>query len=134
MSFFRTINPGTLGKPRGFSHGLLSPPGHRVLFIAGQTAADERGRVIDSGFAAQFAVALARTIAVLEEAGGRAEHIGRMTVYVTDMDAYRDARPALGEIWTRRMGTHYPAMALVEVQRLVDVDAIVEIEATAMIP
>jgi enamine deaminase RidA (YjgF/YER057c/UK114 family) len=67
-------------------------------------------------------------------AGGRPEHVGRMTIFVTDLDAYRESRPALGETWTRLMGNHYPAIALVEVKRLFDADATVEIEATAVIP
>ena len=65
--------------------------------------------------------------------GGDATSIGRMTVFVTDLDAYRQSRKAIGEIWRARMGRHYPAMALVEVSRLVDPRGKVEIEATAVI-
>jgi enamine deaminase RidA (YjgF/YER057c/UK114 family) len=128
------INPNALGQPRGFSHGILAPPGGRILFIAGQTAADGGGRVVDRGFAAQFETALARAMAVLTEAGGRPEHVARMTVYVTDMEAYRSSRARLGEVWTRHMGRWYPAMALVAVSGLVDPDAAVEIEMTAVVP
>lgn len=128
MSGFTAINPPELGAPRGFSHGLLAPEGWRVLFVAGQTAASERG------FAAQFAAALDKTIAVVRTAGGRPEHIGRMTVYVTDLDAYLASRAALRDQWRERMGNHYPAMALVGVTRLVEPGAIVEIEAIAMLP
>jgi len=132
--FFDTVNPASLGKPRGFSHGLLAPPGARLLFVAGQTAADAQGRVPEPGFAVQFDQALARVLTVVEEAGGTAANVARMTVFVTDLDAYLATRPALRDIWTRRMGSHYPAMALVEVKRLVDEGASVEIEATAVIP
>ena len=128
------INPGALGTPRGWSHGILAPAGGRVLFVAGQTAADADGRVADRGFIAQFDTALARALAVLSEAGGRPEHVGRMTIYVTDMEAYRASRSRLGEVWKRHMGRWYPAMALVAVSALVDPDAAVEIEMTAVVP
>lgn len=134
MNPFTTVNPPILGPPRGFSHGLLATAGSRVLFVAGQTAADAEGRVIDGAFVAQFEVALTRVLTVVATAGGKAENVGRMTIFVTDIDAYLANRPALGEIWKRLMGDHYPAMALVEVKRLVDEDAEVEIEATAVLP
>lgn len=134
MSAITRINPPELGVPRGFSHGVLAPEGSRVLFVAGQTAADAGGQVPDRGFVAQFVASLEKTLAVVRAAGGRPEHIGRMTVYVTDLDAYLESRPALKHKWRERMGDHYPAMALVGVTRLVDADATVEIEATAMIP
>ena len=129
----QVINPGSLGAPRGFSHGLLAPPGARLLFVAGQTAADAEGVVSSSEFAAQFDAALGRVLTVVREAGGTPAHVARMTVFVSDLDAYLASRPVLRDVWTRRMGTHYPAMALVEVNRLVDRGALVEIEATAVI-
>jgi enamine deaminase RidA (YjgF/YER057c/UK114 family) len=131
---FTLVNPPVLGSPRGFSHGLLAPAGSRLLFVAGQTAADSEGRIGETGFVPQFEAALTRVLTVVATAGGRPEHVGRMTIFVTDLDAYLESRAALGETWTRLMGTHYPAMALVEVKRLVDIDATVEIEATAVIP
>jgi enamine deaminase RidA (YjgF/YER057c/UK114 family) len=131
---FTTVNPPVLGRPRGFSHGLLATAGSRLLFVAGQTAADADGRIAETGFVPQFEVALTRVLTVVATAGGKPEHVGRMTVYVTDMDAYRESRPALRETWSRLMGDHYPAMALVEVKRLLDAEATVEIEATAVIP
>ena len=134
MNPFTTVNPPVLGAPRGFSHGLLAPAGSRLLFVAGQTAADEQGHVADGAFAAQFEAALTRVLTVVATAGGRPEHVARMTIFATDLDAYLESRHALGEIWKRLMGAHYPAMALVEVKRLVDADATVEIEATAVIP
>ena len=131
---FEVVNPPALGTPRGFSHGLLAPPGSRLLFVAGQTAADANGRVVDRRFTAQFDAALARALAVVEAAGGTPADVARMTVFVTDLDAYLSNRETLGGVWKRRMGAHYPAMALVEVKRLVDAEATVEIEATAVIP
>ncbi len=134
MSHFITINPPELGPPRGFSHGLLAPEGGRILFVAGQTAADPSGQVADRAFAAQFVTSLEKTLSVVRAAGGGPEHIGRMTVYVTDMDAYLESRKILRETWRERMGDHYPAMALVQVTRLADPGATVEIEATAVVP
>jgi enamine deaminase RidA (YjgF/YER057c/UK114 family) len=134
MSVFDPVNPPALGRPRGYTNGLLAPPGSRVLFIAGQTAADGNGQVPRRSFEDQFESALEKTLTVLRAAGGRPEHVARMTVYVTDMDAYRRSRACLGRIWRARMGAHYPAMALLGVTELVDPDATVEIEATAVIP
>ena len=134
MSVFDIINPSALGKPRGFSHGLLAPPGARLLFVAGQTAADAEGRVGGRTFAQQFDECLARVLAVVDSAGGTPAHVARMTVFVTRLDEYMASREMLGTVWRRRMGAHYPAMALVEVTRLVDEGAMVEIEATAAIP
>ena len=85
-------------------------------------------------FTAQFDAALGRVLTVVQEAGGTPADVARMTVFVSDLDAYLASRRLLRDIWTRRMGTHYPAMALVEVRRLVDAGAAVEIEATAVIP
>ncbi len=134
MHVFDEINPPTLGTPRGFNHGLVVQPGWGLLFVAGQTAATVEGEVHDRTFVGQFAEALDKTLAVVRAAGGAAEHIVRMTVYVTDMEAYRASRPSLNTVWRDRMGRHYPAMALVAVTELVDRDATVEIEATAALP
>jgi enamine deaminase RidA (YjgF/YER057c/UK114 family) len=128
------INPAALGEPRGWSNGILAPIGGRLLFVAGQTAAEANGEVTDKGFVAQFDIALGKALAVLTAAGGGPEHVGRVTTYVTDMEAYRVSRARLSEVWKRHMGTWYPAMALVEVSRLVDHDASVEIEMTAVLP
>ena len=125
---FDIINPVPLGRPSGWNHGLLAPADGRVLFVAGQAAADAGGLV------QQWDEALARVVTVVRAAGGSPEHIGRMTIYVTDRAGYLAARQALGEVHRRHMGKHYPAMALVEVRALVDEGALVEIEATAVIP
>ena len=133
-AFFDAITPASLGRPSGYSQGLLAPAGGRVLFVAGQTAPAFQAESAADTFQAQFEATLARMLAVVEDAGGTAQHIGRMTVYVTSMAAYTTSRPALGAIWRRRMGAHYPAMAVVEVTRLFDPAAVVEIEATAVLP
>ena len=133
MNPFTAVNPPVLGQPRSFSHGLLAAAGSRVLFVAAQTAADAEGRIPDAELAPQFEAALTRVLTVVATAGGRPEHVGRMTVYVTDLDAYRTSRPALAEIGSRLMGDHYPTVTIVEVRRLLEAAAVVEIEATAVI-
>ncbi len=130
---FAIINPEELGAPRGWNHGLLAQPGGRTLFIAGQTARDGSGKVPAADFVSQFDRALGNVLAVLHQAGGEPGDIGRFTIYVTDMSQYRAGLKPLGEVYRLRMGTHYPAMALVEVKSLVDAGALVEIEATAVL-
>jgi NAD(P)-dependent dehydrogenase (short-subunit alcohol dehydrogenase family)/enamine deaminase RidA (YjgF/YER057c/UK114 family) len=127
------INPEELGAPRGWNNGMLSQAGGRMLFIAGQTARDGSGQVLAADFVAQFDRALGNVLAVLRQAGGEPGDIGRFTIYVTDMAQYRISLKPLGEVYRRRMGTHFPAMALVEVMSLVDPQAVVEIEATAVL-
>jgi NAD(P)-dependent dehydrogenase (short-subunit alcohol dehydrogenase family)/enamine deaminase RidA (YjgF/YER057c/UK114 family) len=127
------INPAELGAPRGWNNGMLGRPGGRTLFIAGQTARDASGRVAGADFVTQFDRALGNVLAVLREAGGEPGDVGRLTIYVTDMAQYRGSLKPLGEAYRRRMVGHYPAMALVEVRSLVDPQAVVEIEATAIL-
>ena len=129
---WESFNPR--GRPSGWTDGLVAPQGGRIMFVAGQTARDASGKVPPSDMAAQFRQALANVIEVVTAAGGGAVDIGRMTVYVTDLPAYRAARPALAGAWKELMGKHYPAMALLEVKGLVDENAVVEIEATAVLP
>ena len=131
---FRIINPESLAKPRGWNHGLLARAGGRVLFVAGQTATDRSGQVTATGLVEQWARALENVLAVVRASGGSAEDIGRLTVYVTDRQAYLSSLQRLGEVHRQLMGRHYPAMALVEVKSLVDPSAVVEIEATAVVP
>ena len=126
------INPR--GQPKGWNDGLLSPAGGRLLFVAGQTASDASGTVQPNDFVTQFRLALTNSLAVVAAAGGRPTDIGRMTVYVLDMEGYRDARKALGAVWQELMGRHYPAMALVEVSALLDEHALLEMETTAVVP
>ena len=131
---FEILNPPPLGTPRGWNHGLLAPRGGRLLFIAGQVGLDPSQAQAPPGFVEQFAHALDRVLTVIRAAGGGPADLARMTVFVTDLAAYRGSLPALGEAWRARFGKHYPAMALVEVRGLVDRGALVEIEATAVVP
>jgi len=131
---YEIINPEDLGAPKGWSNGMLAPRNGRLLFVAGQAPSDATGAVEAADFVTQFSLALARAIRVVEEAGGGVEHIGRLTIFVTDIEAYRSSLRPLGEAYRELMGRHFPAMALVEVSRMVDDDATVEIETTAVIP
>jgi enamine deaminase RidA (YjgF/YER057c/UK114 family) len=130
---FAIVNPEELGAPRGWNNGMLARSAGRTLFIAGQTARDGTGRVPPADFVAQFDQALGNVLTVLRQAGGVPSDLGRFTIYVADIAQYRASLKPLGEAYRRRMGTHYPAMALVEVKALVDPQAMVEIEATAML-
>jgi enamine deaminase RidA (YjgF/YER057c/UK114 family) len=131
---FAIVNPPALGRPSGWNNGLLAPAGGRLLFVAGQAAADATGAVPPASFTDQWDRALARVVEVVRAAGGAPEHIARLTVYVTDRAAYLASRKPLGEIHRRHLGRHYPAMALVAVQALVDPNALLEMEATAVLP
>lgn len=131
---FQIFNPDGMAEPRGWNNGMLGPPAGRVLFIAGQPGLGENGRVVEGGLVAQWEQALDNVLAVLRAAGGEPEQIGRMTIYATERTAYMEARKPLGAVWRRLLGRHYPAMALVFVSDLVDEGALVEIEATALLP
>ena len=130
---FTVVNPEELGAPRGWNNGMLAPREGRVLFVAGQTARDGSGQVGETDFVTQFDRSLGNALAVVRAAGGEAADVGRLTIYVTDVAQYRASLKPLGEVYRRRMGKHYPAMALVEVAALVDPRALVEIEATAVV-
>ncbi len=134
MTALQPVNPESLGRPRGYSNGMLAPAGGRLLFVAGQIAWDSAQRLVGPGFVEQFAQALANVLAVVREAGGGAEHLARLTVYVTDRREYLADLPAVGAAYRGVLGRHFPAMALVEVQGLLEPGAKVEIEATAVLP
>ena len=134
---FRIVNPPALGSPRGWNNGMLAPEGGRVLFVAGQIGVgDGMGEEAEAGprLAGQFGAALANVVRVVEAVGGRVADVGRLTIFVTDMDAYRRSLPEIGAAYRAVFGKHFPAMALVAVTELVDRRAVVEVEATAVIP
>jgi enamine deaminase RidA (YjgF/YER057c/UK114 family) len=127
------VNPETLPKPRGYTHGMVMPQTGRVLFIAGQIGCDGGGRLVSDRFVEQFDRALGNVLVVLAEAGGQPSCIGKLTIFVTDMPAYLAARPEVGDVYRRHMGRHYPAMSLVGVSSLVNPAALVEIEGFAVV-
>jgi enamine deaminase RidA (YjgF/YER057c/UK114 family) len=116
-------------RPKGYSNGVVSTL--PTLFVAGQVGWNAEERFESPELAPQFAQALDNVLAVVRAAGGAPESVVRMTIYVTDLAAYKAATPALGPIWRARFGRHFPAMALVGVAGLVEDGALVEIEATA---
>lgn len=127
----KAVNPDGLAAPRGYSHGMLR--GGRVLFVAGQIGWNAEGRMVSDRFVDQFDQALANIVTVVVAAGGTAEAVGRLAIYVVDKTEYLAAQREIGERYRARMGTHYPAMTLVEVKSLLEPGARVEIEATAVI-
>ena len=128
----KKINPDGWPEPRGYSNGIVAEG--RILAIGGQVGWTAEQVFEAKDFVGQFDQTLANVCAILDAAGGRPEHVVRMTVFVTDLDAYRSNLRALGPIWKTHMGRWYPAMALVGVTGLVEPEAMVEIETTAVLP
>ncbi len=130
----RYVNPSAVARPRGYSNGVAyGPAGASVLFLAGQIAWDAAGRIVSDRFEDQFDQALANLIAVVTDAGGTPESIGKLTIFVVDCAQYLAARKEIGERYRRRMGRHFPAMTLVEVRALLEPGALVEIEGIAWV-
>ena len=129
----KSINPKSLGRPRGYSNGQLVSPDARLLFIAGQIGWDEEQRLVSDDFVEQFDRALRNVLAVVLEAGGAPGGVARLVVYVTDKREYLARTEEIGERWRALMGRHYPTMALVEVKGLLEDGAKVEIEGTAVL-
>jgi enamine deaminase RidA (YjgF/YER057c/UK114 family) len=125
--------PEGWAKPVGYANGIAVDAG-RIVFIAGQVGWDAQQKFQSEDVAPQFDQALANVVAVLAKAGGRPEHICRMTAYCCDKPAYLAARRELGAIWRRHMGAHYPAMSMIFVVDLLDNPGKIELEATAVVP
>ena len=130
---FKLINPESLGPPRGYSNGVLTDAGGRLLFVAGQVGWDKEQTIVSEDFVEQFDRALANVIAVVTEAGGSPDQIARLVLYVTDKTEYQRNVKEIGKSYRTRMGKHFPAMVLVEVKGLLDDKAKVEIEAVAVL-
>ena len=130
---FKLINPESLGTPRGYSNGVLTDAGGRLLFVAGQIGWDEKQAIVSDDFVAQFDRALASVVAVVTAAGGSPEQIARLVIYVTNKQEYIDRREEVGQSYRAWLGKHFPAMVLVEVKSLLDDKAKVEIEAIAVL-
>jgi enamine deaminase RidA (YjgF/YER057c/UK114 family) len=129
----KTLLPEGWSPPIGYANGIAAEPG-QVVFIAGQIGWDAQQRFHSEDLAPQFEQALLNVLAVLREAGGKPEHVCRITAYCCDRPAYLAARRELGGIWRRHMGTHYPAMSMIFVSDLLDHPAKIELEATAVVP
>ena len=131
---FTVINPKSLGTPSGYSNGLLTDAGGKILFIAGQIAWDEKQKIVSNDFVEQFDKALENVLTVLNAAGGAATNIVRLVIYVTNKIEYLERPGEVGERYRKHMGKHFPAMVLVQVAGLVHDAAKVEIEGMAVIP
>jgi len=130
---FTFINPESSGKPSGYSNGVLTEPGGRLLFIGGQIGWDEHQEIVSDDFVTQFDQALRNVITIVTGAGGQARQIARLIIYVTSMQEYKERTREIGERYRALMGRHFPAMALVEVKGLLDDNAKVEIEGVAVL-
>jgi enamine deaminase RidA (YjgF/YER057c/UK114 family) len=130
----KPINPESLGAPRGYANGIIADSGDRLLFVAGQIGWNEHQALVSNDFAAQFDQALANVMTVVAAAGGTAENVARLVIYVTNKNEYQGHLREVGERYRARMGKHFPAMVLVEVKSLLDDAAKVEIEAIAVLP
>jgi enamine deaminase RidA (YjgF/YER057c/UK114 family) len=129
----QTLLPEGWAKPIGYANAIVADGG-RLVFVAGQVGWDAQQRFASEDIVPQFDQALANIVAILAEAGGRPEHIVRMTAYCCDKPAYLAARRELGAVWKRRMGNHYPAMSMIFVVDLLDNPGKIELEATAVVP
>ena len=127
----KVINPQDLATPRGYNHGVVAEG--RLLFVAGQVGWNAAGEIVSANLVDQFDRALKNVLKVVAAAGGRADSIARLTIYVVDKAEYVEFRRDIGERYRAIMGKHYPAMTLVEVKSLLEPAARVEIEATAVI-
>jgi enamine deaminase RidA (YjgF/YER057c/UK114 family) len=127
------INPAELSPPTGFSHAVTATGG-QLVFLAGQTALDQDGKVVGDTLPAQFRRALTNLFTALVAAGGSPTDLARLTVYATDIADYRECAPELGRIWREMAGRDYPAMAVIGVVRLWDEEAMVELDGIAVLP
>jgi len=127
------ILPEGWKRPIGYSNAIESKPG-RLLFVAGQVGWTEEEVFESEEIAPQFEQALKNILAIVTAAGGKPEHICRITAFCIDKPAYLKARPELGAIWRKLMGKHFPAMSMIFVADLLDTPGKIELEATAVIP
>jgi enamine deaminase RidA (YjgF/YER057c/UK114 family) len=124
-------NPETLPPPMGFSHAVIAQAG-RTVYLAGQTAQQPDGTVVGATLAEQFDVAAGNVVKALEAAGAHPQDLVSMQIFVTDVAEYQRTSKQIGDAYRRHFGRHYPAMALLEVRRLFDPAAKVELVCVAV--
>ena len=127
----QVLQPSGWPQPKGYANGVMAEG--RLVVTGGVVGWDVAGRFAD-GFVAQVRQTLENILVILAEGGARPDHLVRLTWYVVDMDEYVSNLKALGKVYREVVGAHYPSMALVQVVRLVEPSARVEIEATAVVP
>ena len=128
----KILQPPGWARAKGFSNGITASG--QLVFIAGQVGWTGEGRWEARDFAGQFRQAIKNILEVLAQANGKPEHIVRLTWYVLDKREYMNSLKAVGEAYRELMGRHYPTMAVVQVSGLVEEEARLEIEATAVVP
>jgi enamine deaminase RidA (YjgF/YER057c/UK114 family) len=127
----RVLQPASWARPRGYANGIVAEG--TTIFLAGQVGWDTRGYFAD-GLADQVGQALTNIVTLLAEADAAPRHLVRLTWYLTDLHAYRESQAAIGAVYRRIIGKHFPAMSAIGVAQLVEPAALVEIEATAVVP
>jgi enamine deaminase RidA (YjgF/YER057c/UK114 family) len=132
MSMMQILQPPAWARAKGFSNGIATSG--KLVFIAGQVGWTGQGEWKEKSFAGQFRQTIQNILDVLAEARGKPEHIVRLTWYVLDRDEYLASLKEVGAAYRELMGKHYPTMAVVQVSALVERNARLEIEATAVIP
>ena len=128
----KILQPPSWARPRGFSNGVAAKG--QTIFVSGMVGWDAEGKLVSNEFVGQARQALKNIVEVLAEAKAKPEHIARMTWYVIDKAEYLAASKELGAAYREVIGGHYPAMTAVEVAGLIEDQAKVEIEVTAVIP
>jgi enamine deaminase RidA (YjgF/YER057c/UK114 family) len=127
----RVLQPAGWPRPPGYANGILAEG--RLVVLAGQIGWNAEGRMAE-GLPAQIGQALANIVALLKEAGAGPGELVRLTWFVTDMRAWREQQPAIGAAYRAAIGKHFPAMSVIGVSQLVEPEALVEIEASAVLP
>jgi enamine deaminase RidA (YjgF/YER057c/UK114 family) len=126
------LQPPGWAEPKGYANGILAQG--ELVFVAGQVGWDETGNFQAQDFVGQVRQCLENTLAVLSEAGAGPEHIVRMTWYITDREDYLSSLEGMGLAYRELMGRHFPTMTMVEVAALIEPEAMVEVETTAVVP
>jgi enamine deaminase RidA (YjgF/YER057c/UK114 family) len=127
------VTAAELAPPVGYAHAVVGMPGGRTIHLGGQTALGADGAIRGETLVEQFDVAAGNVLAALRAAGGAPDDLTQLLVFVTDVAEYKASLRELGEVWKRRFGRRYPAMALLGVSALFDEAAKVELVATAVI-
>lgn len=126
----KVINPAALAKPSGFAHGVLAG---NTVYLGGQTAMDSNGDIVPGGIVEQFRQCFSNVLTTLAEAGGMPSDLVNVNIYLTDVEDYQKNGREIGRIWREMAGTDYPAMAGVGVTRLWQAEALIEIQAIAVV-
>jgi enamine deaminase RidA (YjgF/YER057c/UK114 family) len=132
---FELIQPNTRHEPSGYTHGIVIPPASSLMYISGQLASDRSGKILSDDLAHQFLTCLDNVLLILKSADASAgpKAIAKLTVFITDFNAYRSTKQSIAVGWNARFGKYYPSISIVEVNELIDPDAKVEIEAVAVV-